>query len=59
MLENQKSRFVNTVFFLLILSAIACFVRYIVFDNFTVYTNEEMISESIFDQVYDVIENGL
>jgi hypothetical protein len=56
---DKKERFLITIFIAIILSTTTLFVRYLVFSKFTVYTNERDISESIPDQFYNVINEGL
>lgn len=56
---NKKDRFLYLVFLLVIISAAISFVRYMVFFDFRVYTDESDISESIPDQFNNVLNNGL
>lgn len=55
----KKDRFLLVLFSLLVISAAVAYARYMIFTDFIVYTDEADISESVLDQFYNVLNNGL
>ena len=56
---KKSNKFLKLLIILLLLSSIIAFFRYIVFNDFMYYTDENTIPTSPLEQTKDVIEKGL